>query len=42
MYYCKKCKLAVIVIKGDVIKACNCKAPIIGTLKASMTGKGGM
>jgi hypothetical protein len=28
-YYCKQCKLAVIVYDGKTIKACKCDAPII-------------
>lgn len=42
MYTCKKCGLAVIVTKEATIKACNCKAPIIASMSAVASGKGGV
>jgi len=38
-YYCSKCKMAVIVVKDkEPIVACNCNAPIIGEMEASLKG----
>lgn len=35
MYYCSKCKLAVIVLPNtEPIKPCKCNAPIIAEMKA--------
>jgi len=34
--YCKQCELAVIVIDGEIIKACHCDAAIIAELKADI------
>lgn len=42
MYKCSKCNLAVIVLDGKTIKACQCKAPIICEMEATATGKGGV
>ena len=36
MYYCGKCKLAVVVADGEVIKACHCDAPIIAEMKVDI------
>lgn len=36
-YYCSKCKLAVIVIKGqEPIRACKCNAPIHTNMEATV------
>jgi hypothetical protein len=45
-YSCDKCKLAVIVItvdeKTEVIKACQCDAPITAQISAKVYGVGGV
>lgn len=35
-YHCSQCKMAVIVLGGEVIKACHCEAPIVAELAASL------
>ena len=42
MYRCSRCNLAVIVAAGEVIKACNCDAPVIAEASASVVGAGGL
>lgn len=35
-YYCSKCKIAVIVLKGEKpIKACKCNAPIVANMEGT-------
>ena len=34
--YCEKCKLSVIVIDSEIIKACECEAPIIADMEATV------
>jgi hypothetical protein len=42
MYSCQKCELKVIVLDGQVIKACKCEAPIAAELKVDLKGIGGL
>lgn len=42
MYKCSKCKLAVIYHEGKLIKACECKAPVILNIEAKLQGVGGI
>lgn len=42
MYHCSKCKLAVIVREGEIIKACKCDAPVVAEMSAEATGYGGV
>jgi DNA-directed RNA polymerase subunit RPC12/RpoP len=42
MYKCSECGKEVIVLEGEVIKACECEAPIIAEAEASMNGAGGL
>lgn len=39
-YYCKECGRAVIVRKGEIIRACKCKGPVIASMSATATGDG--
>ena len=37
MYHCEKCKLAIVVTpQGEVFKACQCSAPIIADMTATV------
>lgn len=40
LYYCAACKLSVVVIDGQVIRACKCAAPVVGSMSAAMQGTG--
>lgn len=42
MYRCAECDLAVIVINDEIIKACQCDAPVIAEMSGQMSGVGGM
>ena len=38
-YKCSKCEMLVIVLNGNVIKACKCEAPIVVEIEAVAKGK---
>lgn len=38
-YYCSECKLAVIVIEGELIKACRCEAAVVAEMAATIEAK---
>lgn len=43
MYHCSKCHLAVIVIDGKAIRACNCgKVAVLANMSATAHGVGGV
>lgn len=41
-YICSGCKLSVIVLPTQVIKACKCNSAITAEIKASVNGNGGI
>lgn len=41
-YACKNCGAAVIVLKDEILRICDCKAPVVMTLTATCTGTGGV
>lgn len=41
-YKCSKCELGAMVLNGELIKFCKCKAPVIANLDASVEGRGGV
>lgn len=41
-YACKECGKPAEVKDGKVIKSCDCKAPVIAHMSATITGVGGM
>lgn len=42
LHRCSRCRLAVIVIDGNVIRACRCEAPVVGSMTATVRGVGGL
>lgn len=42
MYRCAGCGLAVLVLSGEVIKACPCVAPVTAEIKGKASGSGGI
>ena len=40
LYTCAACALAVLVVNGQVIKACTCDAPIAANMTATVRGRG--
>ena len=42
MYRCSKCQAPVVVLPGLVVRQCECAAPIIAEMRATMAGKGGV
>ncbi len=41
-FRCSVCDRAVIVLDGQVIRACRCEGPVIGEMSARVVGVGGM
>lgn len=43
MYKCKQCNTPVLVVPNEKpVRACNCNAPIIATMEATVIGVGGI
>lgn len=38
-YQCKKCKIGAMVVNGEVVRFCKCKAPIVMVMQAKVEGK---
>lgn len=41
-YACQCCNAPVTMVNGTPVKTCKCSAPIIASLRATVTGKGGV
>lgn len=42
MYRCAQCGMAVIVLDGEIIRACHCNAAVVADATATMHGQGGV
>lgn len=41
-YQCSKCELGAMVVNGELVKFCECEAPVIALMDAVADGKGGV
>jgi len=41
-YTCESCKAPVTIVNGTPVRTCKCTAPIVASLRATVTGKGGV
>jgi hypothetical protein len=40
--HCKECGKEAKIVEGNLVKECECKAPVIAEMKAEVIGEGGI
>lgn len=41
-YVCRDCGAAAMLIRGEVVRKCDCEAPVVADMQSTLEGRGGV